>query len=63
MHGMTSRPDSTLNLWKLTLYEESAIVQYILDIDSRGFLPRPQGVQEMADLLLPERGNSSVGKN
>jgi hypothetical protein len=47
----------------LTPYEESALVQYILDLDSRGFPPRPQAVQEMADLLLSERGESPVGKN
>ncbi|KFZ23224.1 hypothetical protein V502_02292, partial [Pseudogymnoascus sp. VKM F-4520 (FW-2644)] len=60
---MTSRRDSTPNSRKLTPYEESALVQYILDLDSRGFLPRPQAVQEMADLLLSEQGKSPVGKN
>jgi hypothetical protein len=63
IHGMTPRRDSTPNLQKLTPYEESALVQYILDLDSRGFPPRPQDVQEMADLLLSERGKSPVGKN
>ena len=60
---MTSRRDSIPNSRKLTPYEESALVQYILDLDSRGFPPRPQSVQEMADLLLSERGESPVGKN
>jgi hypothetical protein len=63
MNGMTSRRDSTPKSKNLTSYEESALIQYILDLDSRGFPPRPQGVQEMADLLLSERGESSVGKN
>ncbi|KFZ01934.1 hypothetical protein V500_00557 [Pseudogymnoascus sp. VKM F-4518 (FW-2643)] len=63
IQGMTSRRDSTPNLQKLTPYEESALVQYILDLDLRGFPPRPQAVQEMADLLLSERGESPVGKN
>ena len=63
IHGMTSRRDSIPNSQKLTSYEESALIQYILDLDSRGFPPRPQGVQEMADLLLSERGESLVGKN
>jgi len=62
-HGITSRRDSTPNSRKLTPYEESALIQYILDLDSRGFPPRPQAVQEMADLLLSDRGESSVGKN
>jgi hypothetical protein len=38
-------------------------MQYILDLDSRGFPPRPRDVQEMADLLLAERDASPVGKN
>jgi hypothetical protein len=63
IRGITSRRDSTPNSRKLTPYEESALVQYILDLDSRGFPPRPQAVQEMADLLLSERGESPVGKN
>ena len=62
-HGITSRRDSTPNSRKLTPYEESALIQYILDLDSRGFPPWPQAVQEMADLLLSDRGESSVGKN
>jgi hypothetical protein len=63
LNGITSRRDSTPNSRKLTPYEESALVQYILDLDSRGFPPRPQAVQEMADLLLSERGESPVGIN
>ena len=63
IQGMTYRRDCTPNSQKLTPYEESALVQYILDLDSRGFPPRPQAVQEMADLLLSERGKSPVGKN
>jgi hypothetical protein len=63
IHGMTSRRDSTPNLQKLSPYEESALIQYILDLDSHGFPPRPQVVQEMADLLLSEQGENPVGKN
>ena len=39
MRGMTSRRDSTPNFRRLTLYEESALVQYILNLDSHGFPP------------------------
>ena len=63
MNGITSQCNSTSNLQKLTPYEESALVRYILDLDSRGFPPQLQGVQEMADLLLSERGESPVRKN
>ncbi|KFZ20749.1 hypothetical protein V502_03005 [Pseudogymnoascus sp. VKM F-4520 (FW-2644)] len=63
IQGMASQRDCTPNSRKLTLYEESALVQYILDLDSRRFPPRLQVVQEIADLLLSERGESLVGKN
>ena len=63
IQGMTSRRDCVPKPRKLTPYEESALVQYILNLDSRGFPPRPQAVQDMADLLLSERGESPVGKN
>ncbi len=63
IHGMASRRDTTPNSRKLTPAEELAIIQYILDLDSRGFPPRPQAVQEMADLLLAERDAPPVGKN
>ena len=63
LNRVASRRDSTPNSRKLTSYEESALVQYILDLDSYGFPPRPQAVQEMADLLLSERDESPVGIN
>ena len=37
--GVSSRRDCTLTMRKLTDLEESVIVQYILDLDSRGFSP------------------------
>jgi hypothetical protein len=52
IQGIASRRDSTPNSQKLTPEEELALVQYILDLDSCRFPPRPQSVQEMADLLL-----------
>ena len=61
--GMPSRRDSIPNSRKLSPYEETAVVQRILDLDSRGFPPRPQGVEEMANHLLAERGATPVGKN
>jgi hypothetical protein len=60
---MTSRRDIIPNSRKLTPTEELAIVQYIFDLDSRGFPPWPQAVQEMADLLLAARDASLVSIN
>ena len=63
IHGKPARSDCLPNSRRLTLYEEEAIIQYILDLDSRGFSLRPRDVQEMADLLLAERDAFPVGKN
>jgi len=63
VRGVPSRRDSMPNSLKLTPVEELAIVQYILDLDSCGFPPRPQAVQEMADLLLAEHSRKPVGQN
>jgi hypothetical protein len=37
---------------KLTKSEETAIIQYIIDLDSRAFPPRISDVGDMANLLL-----------
>jgi hypothetical protein len=47
---------------KLTATEEQTIVQYILDLNSRGFAPRLCEVADMADKLLAVRGGEPVGK-
>ena len=59
--GKQSRRDITANSRKLTDLEESVIVQYILDLDSKGFPPRLSGVEDMADRLLAERDAGRVG--
>ena len=61
--GKDFRRDCEPNSKKLTKLEESVIVRYILELDSRGFPPRLQAVRDMADQLLAARGASKVGKN
>jgi hypothetical protein len=61
--GTAPRCDTPSNTQRLTFQEEEAVVRYILDLDLRGFPPRPAAVQEMADLLLAERDALPVGKN
>jgi hypothetical protein len=63
INRVASRHDFFPNSRKLTLEEELAIVRYILDLDSCRFPPRPQSVQEIADLLLAEHDTPPVGKN
>ena len=62
MNGRTSRDDSRNGRQKLTKSEEGAIVEYILDLDERGFPPRIAGVEDMANLLLKRRDGGRVGK-
>jgi hypothetical protein len=59
--GMKSRRDIPANSRKLTDLEESTIVQYILDLDAKGFPPRLSGVEDMANRLLAERDAGRVG--
>jgi len=46
----------------LTATEEQTIVQYILNLDSRGFAPRLCEVADMADKLLAVCGGKAVSK-
>ncbi|KID96092.1 transposase, partial [Metarhizium majus ARSEF 297] len=61
LNGVTARRDTLPNLRKLTNLEESTIVEYILDLDSRSFPPRLCGVEDMANRLLADRDASPVG--
>jgi hypothetical protein len=61
--GIASQRDKPPNSIVLTLAEEQAIVQHILDLDTRGFPPRLAAVKDMADSLLDERGWRPVGCN
>ena len=61
--GIAARRDSTINSKKLTDLEELAIVQYILNLDSKGFPPRCSSVEDMANRLLAERNAPRVGVN
>ena len=59
--GRQSRHDIQPKSRKLTDLEESVIVQYILDLDSKGFPPRLCGVEDIANRLLAERNAGRVG--
>ncbi|KAG6998152.1 hypothetical protein FocnCong_v013463 [Fusarium oxysporum f. sp. conglutinans] len=61
-NGIQSRRDWIPKSRRLSDLEEKIIVQFILDLDSRGFPPRLRGVEEMANRLLADRDASPVGK-
>jgi hypothetical protein len=59
--GQPSRRDIQPKNRKLTDYEERAIVQYILHLDSKGFPPRLSSVKDIANHLLSKRSTERVG--
>jgi hypothetical protein len=60
--GIQSRRDTIPNARKLSDLEEQTIVQFILDLDSRGFPSRQRFVEEIANSLLADRNAPPVGK-
>ena len=61
--GRASKADKKNGKSTLTLAEEAAIVEYVFDLDLRGFSPRRADVEDMANRLLEMRGARYVGKN
>jgi hypothetical protein len=60
LQGRLARRDILANLRKLTDSEESAILKYIIDLDSRTFPLRLSSVEDMANLLLTTRNASDA---
>jgi hypothetical protein len=61
-NGIQSRRDWIPKSRRLSDLEEQIIVQFILDLDSRGFPSRLRFVEEMANSLLADRNMLPVGK-
>ena len=47
--GWPLRRDTTPNSKKLTQSEEEAIVQYVIELDTRAFPPKLSGVEDIAN--------------
>ena len=62
LNGRPSRRDCEPNSKKLTKQEEEVLLEYILELDLRGFPPSKVSVQAMADSLLQEKGSKPAGK-
>ena len=62
-NGIQLRRDTPPNSIKLLKTEEEVIVEYILDLDARGFPPRLAVVKDIANSLLAERYCDLVGEN
>jgi hypothetical protein len=63
LEGTQERSQTRANNHKLDEYEEESLIKWILDLDKRGFPPRPSLVRDMANHLLSQRGNQQVGQN
>ena len=62
MKDCTSKVEERNVQYNLTPIEEETLVQYILDLNSRGFPFRINDVRDMADLLRKTRHVKPVGK-
>ncbi|KFY28361.1 hypothetical protein V493_02963, partial [Pseudogymnoascus sp. VKM F-4281 (FW-2241)] len=62
MNSVTPKADSRPVSQSLTKIEEEVVVQYILDLDSRGFPPLIRDVEAMVNSILASRGARRVGK-
>ncbi|EDN99830.1 hypothetical protein SS1G_02688 [Sclerotinia sclerotiorum 1980 UF-70] len=62
MEGLPLRTETRANRHKITELEEEVIVQYILDMDLRGFPPKLKNVEDMANDILESRGAKRIGK-
>ncbi|EDN97160.1 hypothetical protein SS1G_02088 [Sclerotinia sclerotiorum 1980 UF-70] len=54
--------ETRANNLNLTEKEEEVLIQYIIDMDERGFAPKLSGVEDMANYILESRGAKRVGK-
>ncbi|KAI7759588.1 hypothetical protein LZL87_014382 [Fusarium oxysporum] len=61
-HGIQSRSNTIPKSRRLSDLEEQIIIQFILDLDSRGFPSRLRFVEELANSLLADRNALPVGK-
>ncbi len=55
LRGITPQRGTPAATRKLTQQEEDVLVQWILDMDSRGYAPRVSDVRRKANILLTER--------
>ena len=60
--GRPVRRDTMPNLRRLINSEEKAIVEYVLELDTRSFPLRLCGVEDMANQLLYVRDAPPIGK-
>jgi transposase len=63
LNGVQAKCNTIPRTRKLSVDQENALIKYILNLNSRGFPPKPRYVREMANALLAQDGDGKVGKN
>src|SRR3954471_12030060 len=63
MNGRVLKRESRPIAYQLIIEEEQVAIQYIIDLDTRGFTPRLTSVKDMANLLYYKRGANNVSKH
>lgn len=64
LHGRVARVDTRANNHKLTLIEEQVLIEWILNLDERGYPLRIQDLREAATVLLQQRdATGTIGIN
>ncbi|EDN95889.1 hypothetical protein SS1G_12094 [Sclerotinia sclerotiorum 1980 UF-70] len=58
----TPKVGSRLKHYKMMELEEKSLFQYIIDIDERGFSPRINDMEDMANYTLETQGAKKIGK-
>jgi len=61
MAGRTSFFEVRTNCTKMIEVEKSVLIQYILELDARGFVPRIAGVEDIANKILESQGKKYIG--
>jgi hypothetical protein len=59
--GFQSRRDTMPNSRSLSNLEEDTLLEFIIDLDSRGYPPQLSGIEQMANRLLDARDEPRVG--
>jgi hypothetical protein len=62
LNSQVSKAGATGGNLNLTATEEEVIVQYIIQLDSQGFLPQHTDVEDMANVLLAKRNAQCLRK-
>jgi predicted HTH domain antitoxin len=60
LKGSKYRNEARANGHKLTQNDVESLIRWILSIDQRRAAPRPSHVQEMANILLAQRGSTPI---